>query len=104
MELPRLELLALDAGLQLQALARTRGAILAVPAHRDKIFIWEPLRTYVQFKGESTHRTFAHFKGESSHRLRQVKSMVFSTTGGEKALVSRRKRMSHKLVEKNIIL
>ncbi len=55
MKLPGLELLALDAGLQLQALARTRGAILAVPVHTDKIFIWEPLRTSVQFKGESSH-------------------------------------------------
>jgi hypothetical protein len=53
MELPGLELLALDAGLQFQALARTRGAILAVPIQTDKIFIWEPLRTFVQFKGES---------------------------------------------------
>jgi hypothetical protein len=57
MELPGLELLALDAGLQLQALPRTRGAILAVPVQRDKIFIWEPLRT---------------FNGESSDNLRRV--------------------------------
>jgi hypothetical protein len=36
MELPGLELLALDAGLQLQALPRTCGAILAVPVQRVK--------------------------------------------------------------------
>ena len=65
MELPGLELLTLDAGLQLQALARTRGAILTVPVHRDKIFIWEQLRTSVQFKGES------------SDYLRRVKSGGF---------------------------
>jgi hypothetical protein len=45
MELPGLELLALDAGLQLQALARTRGAILTVPVQTEKIFIWEPPTT-----------------------------------------------------------
>ena len=56
MELPGLELLALDAGLQLQALAWTRGAILAVPIHRNKIFTWEPHTTSVPFKGESSHR------------------------------------------------
>jgi hypothetical protein len=79
MELPGLKLLALDAGLQLQALARTRGAILTVPVQRDKIFIWEPHTTSVQFKGESPHRTFVQFKGESSsHSLRLVISVVFN--------------------------
>ncbi len=76
-------------------------------SERDKIFIWEPHRTFVQIKGESPHRTLVQFKDESPHRtfvqfkgesndsLRRVKSVFFLTRGCEKALACRRNRMPH---------